>query len=160
MCIFVTRISLVTVFLLAGCDSDQPLVTSNLIPETRLISDSPDVRLLISEQEKDDAAELRWLRGSHSRDEQIRGTKDRRLHPERYASTLGPFLDAMAAKPGFSVRGGTMCRLLETSQARCTIDRLDTHVYVKLRVGAGPKRGQEGWACAGVEVFSTTHGLP
>jgi hypothetical protein len=154
------RIGLAAAFLLAGCNSDQPWVTSNLTLETRLISDSPAVRLLISEQEKNDAAELRWLRGSHSRDELVRGGKDRSLHPERYAPTLGTFLDAMAAKPGFSVRGGTLCRLLATSHARCTPYRFDTLVYVKLRIIEGPERGQEGWACAGVEVFSTTPGFP
>jgi hypothetical protein len=130
------------VLLLTGCSSDRVWVTSDLTPNVRVIADGADVRLLISMQEKNDAAKLRWLRGSQPREERVRGVEDRRLHPERYAVTLHPFLDAMAAKPGLSVPGGTKCRLLVVSQARCTPDRLDTFTYVKVQIKGGRCAGR------------------
>jgi len=130
--------------------------TSNLVPEVRLISDTPDVRLLILEQEKSDAAELRWLKELRAHDERVLGVQDRRRHPERYAPTLLSFTEAMAAKPGFAVRGSTMCRLLKRSQARCTPDPLDTYAYLKVLIAEGPKKGEQGWACEVRDVASTT----
>ncbi len=149
-------VELVAIVLLAGCKSDPVWTTSSLVSEVRLISDSPDVRLLISEQEKSDAAELHWLRESRTHEERVRGVEDRRRHPERYAPTLRSFIDAMAAMPGFAVRGGDSCRLVERSQARCTPDRLDTFSYVKVRIIQGYNRGQEGWACEVRDVSPTT----
>jgi len=148
------------VLLLTGCTSDRVLVTTNLTPSVRFIGDSADVRLLISAQEKNDAAEVRWLRGSQPREERVQGVKDRQQHPELYAPTLRPFLDAMAARPGFSVPADTTCRLLIASEARCAPGRLDTYMYVKVQIKGGPMRGQEGWTCAGIDVFSTTPGFP
>src|SRR5258708_3911625 len=81
-------IYLATIVILAGCKSDPVWTTSNLVPEVRLVSDSPDVRLLISEQEKSDAVEFDWLRGSQTHGERVRGVEDRRRHRERYAPTL------------------------------------------------------------------------
>jgi len=149
-------VDLTAIILLAACKSDPVWTTSNLVPEVRLISDSPDVRLLISRQEKSDAAELHWLRESRTHDERVHGVEDRRRHPERYAPTLRSFIDAMAAKPGVAVRGGNACRLLERSQARCTPDPLDTFAYVKVRITEGHERGQEGWVCEVRDVVSTT----
>lgn len=147
---------LAVIILLAGCNSDPVWTTSNLVSEVQLISDSPDVQLLILAQEKSDAIELRWLKESRAHDERVRGVEDRRQHPERYAPTLLSFLEAMAAKPAIAVRGGTTCRLVERSQARCTPDPLDTHAYVKIRITEGPKRGQQGWACEVRDVVLTT----
>jgi hypothetical protein len=153
---FWKTVGLAVIILLAGCNADPVWTTSNLVPEVQLISDSPDVQLLILAQEKSDAPELRWLKESRSHDERVRGVQDRRQHPERYAPTLLSFLEAMAAKPAFAVRGGTTCRLVERSQARCTPDPLDTHAYVKVRITEGPKRGQQGWACEVRDVVLTT----
>jgi hypothetical protein len=149
-------VALAAIVLLTGCKSDPVWTTSNLVPEVRLISDSPDVRLLISEQEKSDAAELNWLRKSRTHDERAHGVEDRRRHPERYVPTLRAFIEAMAAKPGFVVRGGDACRLVERSHARCTPDPLDTFAYVKVRISEGRHRGQEGWACEVTDVSPTT----
>ena len=152
--------SFALMLLLTGCSSRQVWVTSNLTRDVRIVSDSSDVRRLISTQERNDAPELRWLRGSQRREERIRGVNDRKSHPERYAPTMRLFLDAMAARPSFKIPGGTTCRLMELSQARCTPGPLDTLVYVKVRITEGSKRGEEGWACAGIDVFSTTPGPP
>jgi hypothetical protein len=143
--------------ILAGCkwDPSNDWETSNFVPEVRLISDSPEVRLLIEEQEKSDAAELEWLKAKQPRDERVRGVEDRRRNPERYAPTLRPFIAAMAAKPSFGVRGGTSCRIVERSHARCTSLPLDTLMYVKVRIMRGPNHGQEGWACEGRDVVPT-----
>ena len=142
--------------LLAGCKSDPVWTSSTLVPEVRLISDSPDVRLLILEQENRDAGELHWLQEPRNHDERVHGVEDRRRHPERYAPTLRSFIEAMAAKPGFAVHGGDACRLVERSHARCTPDPLDTFAYVKVRFTEGRNRGQEGWACEVRDVVSTT----
>jgi hypothetical protein len=140
------------IVLLTGCKADPVWTTSNLVPTVRLISDNPSVRLLISTQEKGDDAELRWLRDSRTHE----GLADRRRHPEQYAPTLRSFIEAMKASPGFAVRGGSLCRLVERSQARCTPDPLDTYAYVKVRIIEGPNRGMEGWACEVRDVVSTT----
>ncbi len=142
-------------YLLAGCNSGPVWVTSNLVPEVQLISDSPEVQRLILAQEKSDATELRWLKESQAHDERVRGVQDRRRNPGRYAPTLLSFLESMAAMPAFPVRGGTTCRLLERSQARCTPNPLDTHAYVKVRITGGPERGEQGWACEVRDVVPT-----
>jgi hypothetical protein len=146
--------------LLAGCSSDPVWITSNLVPEVQIISDSPEVQLLILAQEKSDATELSWLKKSQAHDERARGVQDRRRDPGRYAPTLLSFLEAMAAKPSLPVRGGTRCRLLERSQARCTPNPLDTRAYVKVRITEGPERGQQGWACEVRDVVSTIGKFP
>jgi hypothetical protein len=153
---FWKTLGLAVIFLLTGCKSDPVWITSNLVPEVRLISDSLDVQALILAQEKSDADELRWLREPGTRDEKVKGVDDRRRHPERYSPTLASFIEAMTAKPGFAVRGGTACRLLRRSQARCTPHRLDTYAYVKVLITEGPNRGQEGWACEIMDVVGTT----
>ena|SRR5712692_5204378 len=139
---------------LASCrtDADASWVTSSVESEVRLISDTPDVRVLISSQEKADTAELRWLQGSQPYDERVRGVADRRRNPHKYAPTLTPFIKTMEAMSGIMVPGGTSCRVIERSQARCTPFPLDTFTYVKLRIVEGPKCGQEGWACEAKDV--------
>jgi len=149
--------ALALISILTGCrwDPSNDWETSNLVPELRLISDSPEVRRLISDQEKSDAADLQWLKWKQPRDERVRGVEDRRRNPERYAPTLRPFIAAMAAEPNFVVRGGTSCRIVERSHARCAALPLDALMYVKVRIMRGPNRGQEGWACAGRDVVPT-----
>jgi hypothetical protein len=151
--------SLASIALLVGCKSERLWTTNNLQTEVRLVFDSPDVRLLIAAQERTDAAELRWLQGSQPHDERVHGVEDRRRHPQVYSPKLLPFIEAMAAKPGFAVRGGVACWLIESSRARCTPDPLDTQVYVKVRIVSGPNRDQEGWACEVRDVVSTTPGF-
>ena len=57
---------------LAGCKSDPIWTTSNLVSEVRIISDSADVRQLISHQEIADASELHWLQDqSSNRDDRV-----------------------------------------------------------------------------------------
>jgi hypothetical protein len=153
MCLRI-RSYLTASLLLVGCNRDRLWVASNLVPEVQIISDSADVRLLVSLQERNDAAELRWLEGLEPRGEREPNSE------QADAQVLERVLDNMAAKPGFSVRGGTSCRLLETSQARCSRYRRATRTYVKVQIVDGPKRGQEGWACGGIDVFSTTPGFP
>jgi hypothetical protein len=140
--------------LLIGCKSEPEWVTSNLVLEVHIVSDSPKVQHLVSSQEEHDAAELRWLRGEHppGQPEPIEEKSD--------ARSLHHFLDQMAAEPGFSVRGNTPCRMLKISAARCSRYRRDTWTYVKVRITAGPERGREGWACSVVDVASTAPAFP
>jgi len=151
-------IGFVALVLLASCRPDPapPWITSNLESEIRLIPDTPEVRLLISAEEKLDAPEIRWLKGSQPHDERVSGVNERRQHPERYAPTLKQFTTAMESKRNISVPGGTLCRVVERSDARCTALPLDTFAYVKIRIIEGPKRGQEGWVCELRDVFGTT----
>ena len=149
-------IGFAVIVLVTGCKSDPVWTTSSEVSKVRLISDSPDMPLLISAQKKSDAAELRWLQESRAHDERVRGVKDRRRHPELYAPTLLTFIETMATKPGFAVRGGSACRLVERSHARCAPDPLDTYAFVKVHITKGPNRGQEGWACEVRDVVSTT----
>src|SRR5579863_4797248 len=106
--------SVTAILLLVGCNRERVWVTSNLVPDVHIISDSADVQHLVRLQEENDAAELRWLQGLEPRGEREPNAE------QSDAPVLEHFLDAMAAEPGFSVRGGTWCRLLETSQARCS----------------------------------------
>lgn len=147
---------LALVALLGGCKSDTVWTTSDLVPQVRLIIDSPDARYLISEQEKNDAAELQWLEKPRKHDEQLRGVENRRQHPEQYAPTLSSFNEAMEAAPGFLVRGGDLCQTIERSRARCSSEPLSTFVYVKVRLTNGSDRGRQGWACEARDVFSTS----
>ena len=147
---------------LASCriNADRPWKISNLESEVRLVSDSPHARLLISSQERADDSELRWLKDSHPHDEATQGRDERRRYPHQYAATLVPFIAAMRAEPAVVVPGGTLCRVIEHSQARCTPDPLGTLTYVKVQMLEGPKRGQQGWAREGRDVFSTTPSWP
>jgi hypothetical protein len=126
-----------------------------LEPEVRLIPDTPDVRALLSSEEKIDAPELGWLKGSQSHDERVRGVDARRRHPEQYAPSLAQFTKVMDSKRTISVPGGTLCRIVQRSEARCTLYAFDTLTFVKIRIVDGKKRGQEAWACEGRDVFAT-----
>lgn len=148
-------IGFAAIVFLAGCKSDPVWTTSTLVPEVRLVSDSPDVRLLIFEQENRDAGELHWLQETRNHDERVHGIEERRRNPERYAPALRSFIEAMAAKPSFAVRGGDACRLVQRSHARCTPDPLDTFAYVKVQMTKGRNKGLEGWACEVRDVVST-----
>jgi hypothetical protein len=145
--------SFALMLLLTGCSSSQVWVTSNLTRDVRIVSDSSDVGRLISTQERNDAPELRRLHGSQQGDERVRGVNDRKSHPERYAPTMRLFLDAMAARPSFSVPRGTTCRVLETSQARCTPGPLDTLVYVKVRITGVPSAEKKAGRARGSTYF-------
>ena len=146
---------------LVACNPAQPWVTSELVPEVRLVSDSPRVRQLIITQAESDSSEVAWLRDfAMPHEERVRGVSQRRRDPKRFAPTLTAFIDRMKAQPGFLVPGHSRCDLLERSGARCIPDRLQLDFYVRVRVSEGPNRGREGWICEGVHLVSTTRGLP
>lgn len=90
-----------------------------------LISDSPDVRRLLTEEGEP--------------------------HPDRDPHARKDFLRSMSQLPGISVPGGSYCDLVERSKSRC----VDTAVYVLVQITTGPSRGQRGWMCetSGRRVF-------
>jgi hypothetical protein len=86
-----------------------------------LISDSPDVRRLLTEE------------GEPYPDRDPRGRKD--------------FLRSMSQLAGITVPGGSYCDLIERSESRCGPSPIYTASYVLVQVTTGPSKGQRGWMC-------------
>jgi hypothetical protein len=109
-----------------------------------VVNDSMEIRHLISEAE---ALDARWEPLSLSQ------FVDRAAH-ERFATEYMPnrrrLLDAMNQAPGFTVVGGSYCRIIEKSGAQCEAEAaFYSTTYVKVRISTGPAKGKEGWVCKG-----------
>lgn len=140
---------------LAGSIAGQPPDTFTIRTEyrLRLVSDSPEVRRLIADEEKRQIeTEVFW--GEHSREEQLRHVRYLMEHPQDISPERRQFLDAMAAAPALSVQRKTRAKVLAVSKARCLRDGLSTTTFVRmLLAGKSPPGGAEVWVCLNGTAF-------
>ena len=133
--------------------------------QVRLVSDSPEVRRLIAEQEAfqlqekteidrfhaDSASlEQKWFRDANL--EALRQLRELGQHPDRYIPERIAFLDAMARAPGVTVSGESYCRIINRSKAMCDRHPGPNPTYFKVRISIRPSKGQEGWGCLGEDI--------
>ncbi len=131
--------------------------------QVRLVSDSPEVRRLIAQQEvfqpkeraeidrfNEDASRLRQKWILEATPESARQLRE--LDPERYIPERTAFLDAMAQAPGVTVQGGSYCRIIARSEAMCARYPGFNSIYFRVRITSGPSKGQEGWGCLGEDI--------
>jgi hypothetical protein len=118
------------------------------------IVDSPEIRKLISEEEKRRGEADRFYRESHSPEETLRHTRDLLGHPDQMLPGHKDFLDAMAKAPSITIPGKTRARVLEESKARCFPDGVSTTTFVRFVInGKKPPGGTEVWLCTNPYAF-------
>jgi hypothetical protein len=116
------------------------------VPVT-LITDSPEVRRLLDEEDAREEEVSRFFREPHSREDGNAHVKDMALQPDQYPPGRSEFLKAMSQMPGISVTGRSYCELIERTKSKCGASPIETAVFVLVRVTTGPSRGKRGWIC-------------
>lgn len=112
-----------------------------------LISDSPEVRRLLADQDARQYDSDRFWREKHTVEEGSERIRDMGKHPEQYPPGRTEFLKAMLAMPGFLIPGSPYCDVVERSRSKCGALPIETAVYVLIKITTGPSRGKEGWVC-------------
>jgi hypothetical protein len=115
----------------------------------RTVVDSPEIRQLISQEEKrQDEADRFLYRENVSREEKLRRFRDLLAHPDQMLPGHRDFLYAMAKAPSLTIPGKTRARVLEESKARCLPDGVSTITFVRFIInGKKPPGGTEVWLC-------------
>jgi hypothetical protein len=118
------------------------------------VRDSPDVRKLISEEERRQDEANRFYRESHTAEEKRQHGWNLLLHPDQMLPGHKEFLEAIAKVPSISVPGKTRAQVLEISKARCQPDGVSTVTFTRmLIVGKNPPGGTEVWVCTNPYAF-------
>jgi len=112
-----------------------------------LISDSPEVRRLLAEEDSREEAMDRFYREPHAEQEGKQHVLEIMQHPEQYPPGRLDFLKAMSQMPGVTVPGGSYSDLIERSRSTCDPSPVYTTKYVLVRVTSGPSKGEKGWMC-------------
>ena len=97
-----------------------------------LVSDTPQVRHLISEEDAREEEVRRFFREPHTR---------------QYPPGRTEFLRSMAQMPGVYVPGRSYCNIVERSKSKCGSPPVETATYVLVQVTTGPSHGERGWVC-------------
>jgi hypothetical protein len=120
----------------------------------RGVIDSPDVRKLISEEERRRDEADRFWRESHTAEEKRQHAENLISHPDQMLPGHKEFLEAMARATSISVPGKTRAQVLEISKARCLPDGFSTVTFARLViVGKKPPGGTEVWVCTNPYAF-------
>jgi hypothetical protein len=120
-----------------------------------LLSDSPEARRLLTEEDAREAETNRSYRELHTEQERTHHIEDMLQHPDQYPAGRKDFIRSMSQLPGISVPGFSYCDLIERSKSRCGPSPIDTAAYVLVQVTTGPSKGERGWMCesSGRRVF-------
>jgi hypothetical protein len=112
-----------------------------------LISDSPEVRRLLGEEDAREEALSQFWRKPHTKEEGTRRIEDMIQHPDAYPPGRTEFLKAMSGMSGANVPGGLYCDIVEQSKSKCGRLPIETATYVLVQITSGPTKGQRGWVC-------------
>jgi hypothetical protein len=112
-----------------------------------LITDSPEVRRMLAEEDAREEEVSRFWREPHTREEGIAHIRDMASHPDQYPPGRTEFLKAMSQMSGISVAGTSYCDLVERSKSKCGRLPIETAVYMLVRVTTGSSKGKQGWIC-------------
>src|ERR1700691_2070787 len=98
------------------------------------VVDSPDVRKLISEEERRRDEADRFYRENHTAEEKRQHAENLLHHPDQVLPGHKEFLEAMAKAPSISVPGKTRAQVLEISKARCLPDGVSTVTFTRMLI--------------------------
>lgn len=112
-----------------------------------LISDSPDVRRLLAEEDTREEPVIQFWREPHTQEEGKRRVEDMIQHPDQYPLGGPDFLHAMSQMPTVSVPDKSYCDVVERSKSKCGRLPIETATYVLVQVTSGKSKGQRGWIC-------------
>jgi hypothetical protein len=112
-----------------------------------LISDSPEVRHLLAEEDAREEAVSQFWREPHTKEEGRRHVEDMIQHPDAYPPGRTEFLKAMSLMPKVTVPGRSYCDVIEQSKSKCGRLPLETASYVLVQITSGPANGSGGWVC-------------
>ncbi len=121
-------------------------------PTINLVTDSPEVRRLITLEEaraSEDARTYQAMLHKYGNTAIV----ESRQHPENYFPQHVKFLTEMTHQPSVSIPKWSYARALERSHARCEADASLSAQYWKVMITSGARRGQEGWLCYLKELF-------
>jgi hypothetical protein len=122
-------------------------ITGNSKMQVLLVSDSPEVRRLIADEDAGEEEVNRFWREHHSAEEIHQRLMDMAQHPERYPPGRSEFLETMTHMPGVYVEGRSYCSVIVRSKSTCGRLPIETASYLLVRISTGPSRGKEGWIC-------------
>jgi hypothetical protein len=112
-----------------------------------LLTDSPDIRRLLADEDAHEEEVSRFFREPHTKEESFQRLEDMRQHPDQYPPGRTEFLKAMTQMPGISVAGRSYCDLIERSKSKCQPSPAVASLYVLVQVTTGSSRGKRGWIC-------------
>jgi hypothetical protein len=112
-----------------------------------LISDSPEVRRLLGEEDAREETVSQFWREHPTEEEGRRRVEDMIQHPDEYPPRRNEFLKTMTGMPGMAVPGRSYCDIIERSKSTCGRLPTETATYVLVQVTTGPSKGQSGWVC-------------
>jgi hypothetical protein len=122
-------------------------VTGNSKTKVLLVSDSLEVRRLVTDEDAGEEEVNRFWREDHGAEERHQRLMDMAQHPEQYPPGRSKFLETMARMPGVYVEGRSYCSVIVRSKSRCGRLPIETASYLFVRITSGPSRGQQGWIC-------------
>jgi hypothetical protein len=125
-------------------------LTGSSNTRTLLVSDSPAVRKLITEEDAREEIVSRFFRQPHTQEEGSERIKDMMRYPDQFPPGRSAFLTAMTQMPGTYVPGKSYCKIIERSKSRCGRSPLETAIYLLVEVTTGSSRRQRGWVCENV----------
>lgn len=112
-----------------------------------LVSDTPEVRQMIADEDAREEQINRFWREPHSAEERKERIRQMIHNPNEFPSGRQNFLAAMARAPGIVVPTRSYCEVIERSKSKCADSPIATAVYEKVRITTGRERGQQGWIC-------------
>jgi hypothetical protein len=118
----------------------------------RLVLDTPEVRRLLADEDAREEALNRFWKNQHSTKEGDARVQDMMAHPDSYPPGRTTFLAAMVSAPGFYVPQKSYCKIVQSSQSRCSVSPIETRIYKLVRNTSGLSRGKEGWVCGPVQL--------
>lgn len=131
-----------------------PIYGIGISAPTSVVVDSPEVRKLISEEEKRQDEVDRFYREKHTEDEKRQHANDLEKHPERMLPGHEEFVEAMAKAPAMTVARKARGKVLQISKARCLPDGYSTVTFIRMEVsGKKPLGGTEVWVCENPMAF-------
>jgi hypothetical protein len=120
----------------------------------RAVIDSPDVRKMISEEERRRDEADRFWRESHTAEEKRQHAENLIFHPDEMLPGHKEFLEALAKASSISVPGKTRAQVMEISKARCLPDGLSTVTWARMVIaGKTSSSGTEVWVCINPYAF-------
>jgi hypothetical protein len=131
-----------------------PIDGEGISPPLRVVVDSPEIRKLISEEEKRRDEADRYLREPSSESEKLRRFNDLIEHPDQMLPGHSEFLEVMAKAPAITVPRKTRGKVLQISRARCRPDGTTTVTFIRMVIkGKKPPAGSEVWVCENPSRF-------
>jgi hypothetical protein len=131
-----------------------PIYGIGISTPTSVAVDSPEVRQLISEEEKRRDEVDHFFRQNHTKDAELQHVDDLIRHPDRMLPGHKDFVEVMAKAPAITLPTKARGKVLQISKARCLPDGVSTVTFIRMVVvGKKPPGGTEVWVCENPYAF-------